>query len=53
MFVESKLFYRHPVSWKPRIARELMISAASEISKRTLAADGTQLPVEVRVGSIF
>lgn len=50
IIVESKLFFKHPTSWQPRIAGDLMISVASGISRRTLAADGTQLPVQVIYG---
>ncbi|KAL8532544.1 hypothetical protein ACS0TY_008946 [Phlomoides rotata] len=46
-YTDSKLFFKHPTSWQPRIARDLMISVASGISRRTMASDGTQLPVQV------
>ncbi|XP_031122578.1 uncharacterized protein LOC116025486 [Ipomoea triloba] len=48
-YTESKLFFKHPTSWRPRISRDLMISVASEMSKQTLVSDesGAQLPVQV------
>lgn len=46
-FVESKLFFKQPTSWRPRISRDLMISVASEMSRQALGSDGTQLPVQV------
>ncbi|PIN15221.1 hypothetical protein CDL12_12153 [Handroanthus impetiginosus] len=46
-YTESKLFFKHPTSWRPRISRDLMISVASEMSRQTLGSDGTQLPVQV------
>lgn len=46
-FVESKLFFKQPTSWRPRISRDLMISVASEMSGQALGSDGTQLPVQV------
>lgn len=47
ILVDSKLFFKHPTSWQPRIAKDLMISVASGISRQTQASDGTQLPVQV------
>ncbi|CAH9093029.1 unnamed protein product [Cuscuta europaea] len=48
-YTESKLFFKQPTSWRPRISRDLMISVASEMSKQTLVSDecGAQLPVQV------
>ncbi|VFQ95229.1 unnamed protein product [Cuscuta campestris] len=48
-YTESKLFFKQPTSWRPRIFRDLMISVASEMSKQTLVSDesGAQLPVQV------
>ncbi|KAK6160027.1 hypothetical protein DH2020_003408 [Rehmannia glutinosa] len=46
-YTESKLFFKQPTSWRPRISRDLMISVASEMSTQTLGSDGTQLPVQV------
>lgn len=46
-YTESKLFFKHPTSWRPRVSRDLMISVTSEMSKETPGADGTQLPAQV------
>ncbi|GAB4859606.1 hypothetical protein Ancab_011080 [Ancistrocladus abbreviatus] len=48
-YTESRLFFKKPSSWKPRISRDLMISVASEMSKQPLEHDGkvSQLPVQV------
>lgn len=46
-YVESKLFFKQPTSWRPRISRDLMISVASEMSKQIPGSDGTDLPVQV------
>ncbi|CAN4094710.1 unnamed protein product [Withania somnifera] len=48
-YTESKLFFKQPTSWKPRISRDLMISVASEMTKQTLGSfeGGAQLPVQV------
>ncbi|XP_057777103.1 uncharacterized protein LOC130995724 isoform X1 [Salvia miltiorrhiza] len=46
-YTESKLFFKQPTSWRPRISRDLMISVASEMSGQALGSDGTQLPVQV------
>lgn len=46
---ESRLFFKQPTSWRPRISRDLMISVASEISGQSSDANErvTQLPVQV------
>ncbi|XP_042049076.1 uncharacterized protein LOC121794799 isoform X2 [Salvia splendens] len=46
-YTESKLFFKQPTSWRPRISRDLMVSVASEMSGQALGSDGTQLPVQV------
>lgn len=46
-YTESKLFFKQPTSWRPRISRDLVISVASEMSQQALGSDGTQLPVQV------
>ncbi|KAL7091488.1 hypothetical protein ACP275_12G109300 [Erythranthe tilingii] len=46
-YTESKLFFKQPTSWRPRISRDLMISVASEMSRQTHRSDGTDLPVQV------
>ncbi|KAG8366295.1 hypothetical protein BUALT_Bualt17G0061500 [Buddleja alternifolia] len=46
-YTESKLFFKKPTSWRPRISRDLMISVASETSRQSLGSDGTQIPVQV------
>ena len=47
--VESRLFFKKPTDWRPRISRDFMISVASEISNETLDFTGkvSQLPVQV------
>ncbi|KAA8529468.1 hypothetical protein F0562_033733 [Nyssa sinensis] len=48
-YTESRLFFKQPTSWRPRISRDLMISVASEMSRKTLGSDVgvPQLPVQV------
>lgn len=48
-YSESRLFFKKPTDWRPRISRNLMISVASEISKQTLDLTGkvSNLPVQV------
>ncbi|CAI9092730.1 OLC1v1028053C3 [Oldenlandia corymbosa var. corymbosa] len=48
-YTESRLFFKQPTSWRPRISRDLMISVASQMSRQTLGSDGrvAQLPVQV------
>ncbi|KAK4402925.1 hypothetical protein Sango_1033200 [Sesamum angolense] len=46
-YSESKLFFKQPTSWRPRMSRDLMISVASEMSRQALGSDGNQLPVQV------
>lgn len=48
-YTESRLFFKQPTSWRPRISRDLMISVASEISGQSSEANErvTQLPVQV------
>lgn len=47
--VESRLFFKQPTSWKPRVSRDLMISVASEMSEQYSGPiEGvSQLPVQV------
>ncbi|XP_020254395.1 uncharacterized protein LOC109831479 isoform X2 [Asparagus officinalis] len=47
-YTESKLFFKQPTIWRPRIARDLMISVVSEISGQTVESNGRlpQLPVQ-------
>ena len=49
MSTESRLFFKQPTSWRPRISRDLMISVASEMSGQSSAPDAgvSQLPVQV------
>ncbi|KAK8968903.1 hypothetical protein KSP40_PGU003299 [Platanthera guangdongensis] len=42
-YTESKLFFKQRTSWRPYIAKDLMISVVSEMSKQT-AASSTRLP---------
>ncbi|WCJ32496.1 hypothetical protein M5689_013916 [Euphorbia peplus] len=48
-YTESRLFFKQPTSWRPRIPRDLMISVASEISGQYSEPNerDTQLPVQV------
>ncbi|XP_058105414.1 uncharacterized protein LOC131248915 isoform X2 [Magnolia sinica] len=48
-YTESRLFFKKPTSWRPRLPRDLMISVASEISEQTFGPNGgiSQLPVQV------
>ncbi|KAK4429949.1 hypothetical protein Salat_1295600 [Sesamum alatum] len=46
-YSESKLFFKQPTSWRPRVSRDLMISVASEMSRQALGSDGNQLPAQV------
>ncbi|KAL3501328.1 hypothetical protein ACH5RR_035777 [Cinchona calisaya] len=48
-YTESRLFFKQPTSWRPRISRDLMISVASEMSKQTLGSDGRVAPLPVQV----
>ena len=49
--VESRLFFKQPTSWRPRISRDLMISVASEMSRQPLGSNGrvSEFPVQVFV----
>lgn len=49
VFLESRLFFKQPTSWRPHISRDVLISVASEMSKQTLVSNGRvpQLPVQV------
>lgn len=49
LFLESRLFFKQPTSWRPHISRDVLISVASEMSKQTLVSNGRvpQLPVQV------
>ncbi|XP_031476049.1 uncharacterized protein LOC116247835 isoform X1 [Nymphaea colorata] len=48
-YTESKLFFKHSTSWRPRLAKDLMISVASEMSEQNLGLSGglSELPVQV------
>lgn len=48
-YTESRLFFKQPTSWQPRISRDLLISVASEMSRQSLGTNGrvSQLPVQV------
>ncbi|XP_019076335.1 uncharacterized protein LOC100255337 isoform X2 [Vitis vinifera] len=48
-YTESRLFFKQPTSWRPRISRDLMISVASEMSRQPLGPNGrvSELPVQV------
>ncbi|GLT98363.1 hypothetical protein SLE2022_158710 [Rubroshorea leprosula] len=48
-YTESRLFFKHQTSWRPRISRDLMISVASEMSGQSSGPNErlTQFPVQV------
>ncbi|KAJ0981708.1 hypothetical protein J5N97_009963 [Dioscorea zingiberensis] len=48
-YSESKLFFKQPTSWRPRVARDLVISVSSETKEQTCGPIGRvpQLPVQV------
>ncbi|CBI29239.3 unnamed protein product, partial [Vitis vinifera] len=48
-YTESRLFFKQPTSWRPRISRDLMISVASEMSRQPLGSNGrvSEFPVQV------
>ncbi|XWS69764.1 hypothetical protein CRYUN_Cryun04dG0207000 [Craigia yunnanensis] len=48
-YTESRLFFKQPTCWRPRISRDLMISVASEMSGQYSGSNErvTQLPVQV------
>ncbi|XP_020574324.1 uncharacterized protein LOC110020526 isoform X2 [Phalaenopsis equestris] len=47
-YSESKLFFKQRTSWRPHIAKDLIISVVSEISHQTVESTGVpQLPVQV------
>lgn len=47
--LESKLFFKQPTNWRPRVARDLVISVSSETKEQTCGPIGRvpQLPVQV------
>ncbi|KAL7586860.1 hypothetical protein Lser_V15G37643 [Lactuca serriola] len=48
-YTESRLFFKQPTSWRPRMSRDLLISVASQMSRPNLGSDERvlQLPVQV------
>ncbi|KAK6912738.1 hypothetical protein RJ641_022339 [Dillenia turbinata] len=46
-YTVSRLFFKQPTSWQPRISRDLMISVASEMSNLRPNEKVSQLPVQV------
>ncbi|XP_060963224.1 uncharacterized protein LOC115703035 [Cannabis sativa] len=47
-YSESRMFFKQPTSWRPRISRDLMITVASEMSGQHRPNGGSyQLPVQV------
>ncbi|XP_042517783.1 uncharacterized protein LOC122091735 [Macadamia integrifolia] len=48
-YTESRLFFKKPTSWRPRLTRDLIISVASEISEKICGPKRgvDQLPVQV------
>lgn len=49
LYVESRLFFKQPTNYRPRMSRDLMISVASEISGQSPGPNEgvSQLPVQV------
>ncbi|CAI0627708.1 unnamed protein product [Linum tenue] len=47
-YTESRLFFKQPTNWRPRISRDLLISVAPELSHRSSTNDRvSHLPVQV------
>ncbi|XP_043707010.1 uncharacterized protein LOC122656516 isoform X2 [Telopea speciosissima] len=48
-YTESKLFFKKPTSWRPRLTRDLIISVASEMSEKRCGPNRgvDQLPFQV------
>lgn len=46
-YTESNLFFKQPTTWQPRISRDLMVSVASEMIRKTVGSNGNPLPVQV------
>ncbi|GAV68587.1 hypothetical protein CFOL_v3_12090 [Cephalotus follicularis] len=48
-YTESRLFFKQPTSWRPRIPRDLMISVATEMAGQSSGSGGrdSHLPVQV------
>ncbi|KAJ9563757.1 hypothetical protein OSB04_008917 [Centaurea solstitialis] len=48
-YTESRLFFKQPMNWKPRIQKDLLISVASQMTKQTLGPHDriTRLPIQV------
>ncbi|KAJ7953751.1 Heat-inducible transcription repressor [Quillaja saponaria] len=48
-YTESRLFFKQPTSWRPRVSRDIMISVASEMSGQSPGPNerNSQLPVQV------
>ncbi|KAI9126179.1 hypothetical protein K1719_002600 [Acacia pycnantha] len=48
-YTASRLFFKQPTTWQPRTSRDIMISAASDMSEQCLVPNerNSQLPVQV------
>ncbi|KAK4762817.1 hypothetical protein SAY86_008585 [Trapa natans] len=48
-YTESRLFFKQPTNWRPRISRDIVISVASEMSRESPEPNtaASQLPVQV------
>ncbi|KAL8227533.1 hypothetical protein R6Q57_015117 [Mikania cordata] len=48
-YTGSRLLFKQPISWRPHIQKDILISVASQMSKRTLGPDNNipNLPVQV------
>ncbi|KAI3744540.1 hypothetical protein L1987_57623 [Smallanthus sonchifolius] len=46
-YTESRLLFKQPANWRPHIQKDILISVASQMSKRTLGPDDKYLPVQV------
>lgn len=46
---ESRLIFKQPTSWRPRMSRDIMISVSAEMSTKALEpnVNALQLPVQV------
>ncbi|XP_068638913.1 uncharacterized protein [Aristolochia californica] len=48
-YTESRLFFKQPTSWHPRLSRDLMISVATKMSEQALGPNGGFSPLPVQV----
>ncbi|XP_076889782.1 uncharacterized protein LOC143540672 [Bidens hawaiensis] len=48
-YTESRLLFKHPTNWQPSIQKDILISVASQMSKRTLGPDDKNSNLTVQV----